>query len=73
MNPILKLALDYALRHVLREALQEQFGDNVPVTIAVAAASRVFQLVEEGQAGDMTTLKTLVLMALDQAIKEGQA
>lgn len=73
MNPILKLALDYALRHVLREALQDKFGDNVPVTIAVAAASRIFQLVEEGQAGDMTTLKTLVLFALDEAIKEVQS
>lgn len=70
MNPILRLALDYALRVVLASALQDRFGDNVPVRVAMAAASRVFQLVEDGQAGDMTTLKTLVLFALDEVVKE---
>lgn len=72
MNPILRLAVDWAIRDVLGPALLERYGDNVPTRVAVAAAARVFQLIEEGRAGDMETGKTLVLFALDEAIKEVQ-
>lgn len=73
MNPLLKLALEIALNTVLRDALTERFGNSVPVRVAMAAATRVFQLIEEGKAGDMTTLKTLALHAVDQVVKEYQS
>lgn len=70
MTPLVQLIIDMLLEHVVRPAIEERFGGTIPGAVLSAIATRIFKIIEEGHTSSYTTIKKLVLYAVDETVRE---